>query len=90
MKTIYFDVFYFLVTNNTKEKSTLAVQLLRESMAIKEERLKISKEKLLLQKEKFKYFKTIHSDYQEILSNVQYNVMRLREEIEKMAPSYLI
>lgn len=81
---------FFSATNSSKENNCItAVQLMRENMEIKKEMLKISKEKLLLQKEKLEFLRGIHSNYKDILSNVDYNVMRLREEMEKIAPSYL-
>lgn len=74
---------------SNKENSSAAVQLMRENTEIKQERLRISKEKLLFEKEKFDYLKNFYFDCKNILSNVDYNIMRLREEVEKMAPSYL-
>lgn len=62
---------------------------MREKIKIEQEKLKISKEKIILKREKFEYLKSTLSDYKDILNNVDYNVMRLREEVEKMAPSYL-
>lgn len=58
-------------------------------LSLNKKKMRISKEKLLLEREKFKYLKSIHSDYNDILNNIDYNVMRLREEIEKIASSYL-
>lgn len=85
--SLYLNVFDLLATNRSKENnSTAAVRLMHENIEIKREILKISKEKLLLQREEFEYLKNIHSGYKDILSNMDYNIMRLREKVEKIAP----
>lgn len=37
----------------------------------------------------FQYIKNINSDFKEILININNNIMRLTEEVEKFAPTYL-
>lgn len=51
--------------------------------------LKIKEEKLRIKKEKFDYLKNFHTECTNILSSIDNNIMRLREEVEKMAPAYL-
>lgn len=60
---------------------------MRDNVEIKEEKLRIAKEKLLLQKEMFQYFQNSYSDFKEIFNNI--DIMRLREEVEKLIPSYI-
>ncbi|CAL1681386.1 unnamed protein product [Lasius platythorax] len=76
-------------TNSKENDSSAAIQLMRETLEVKQERLKISKEKLFLKKEMFEYFKSINSDYKDILNNIDCNIMHLKEEVEKIVPSYI-
>lgn len=79
----------FSVTSGGKENNSTVLEFMRENLEIKKEKMRISKEKLLLKREKFEYLKSIYTDYKDIFSNIDYNILRLKEEVEKMAPAYL-
>lgn len=44
---------------------------------------------MALKKEKFKFLQTIHSEYKNILSDINQNLIDLRTEVEKLGPTYL-
>ncbi|XP_024879185.1 uncharacterized protein LOC112459365 [Temnothorax curvispinosus] len=56
---------------------------------IEEEKLKILKENIALKKQKFQFLQTSHSEYKDTLTNIDDNLLRLIDEVEKVVPSYL-
>lgn len=72
-----------------RKQTVFNKQMQERQHEIEKEKLKVLRENRMLKKSKSEYYKLNHLEYKDILNNIDENLRDLKNEVEKLGPSYL-